>query len=206
MPPTGAISRYNPIVPTQEPPFPRPIPLRLAAALALSSIAHVTVLVTTREAHVQIDRRPVILNATLMPPSAGRPSPAVEPPQATGNLPDQSAPLPPPAKDIPAGAMPMNTPAGLAAPLDLSELEAVELLGSVRLVLRIYVSRLGKLERIEVLESVRVPADFLAAVMERLSSVPMVAAQTDHGPVAASFDIVIAGEPMAEGPGREKPP
>lgn len=177
--------------PSPPPSPPTPPPWRLWAALVCSVVLHLLMLFLSERGDYTAPPRAVtppvlatlrIATAVAPMPSAPSPPRPDEPPAAGGH----ATPEIPPA---------FTQPARFAVPPDFSPLQALPLVGPVRLRLRLHVSALGTLTRVEVLETDGVTGEFLATVQEQLEIAHYTWALAGSDPVPASFEILIKARP-----------
>lgn len=110
---------------------------------------------------------------------------------------------PPPAADYPfsvgqkvgADATPLSAKARFASPPDLSALEAVALAAPLRLHLRVQVTPQGRTGRVDIVDSLRVPVEFLAAVTEALAGARFIPGESGGTSVSSSLELVIEASP-----------
>jgi hypothetical protein len=75
----------------------------------------------------------------------------------------------------------------------------VPLTGPARLHLRIQVTSQGRAGRTEILESLRIPPDFLAAVSEAIARATFVPGQSQGTAIDSALDVIIEANPNPEG-------
>jgi hypothetical protein len=183
--------------------LPQPSPAerhgRLLAAGAASIALHVLVVAALAPPLPSpgMVRPPArILLAHLIPPAV--PPATTLPPPVVADIPEESPPSEPARGETSADGPPLLGRARFAAPPDFRRLEMLTMPGEVRLKLRVHVSALGKLERIDVLETTLVSAEFLSIVKAQLQAAAYVPARTESGPIASDFTVEIGGSPEPE--------
>lgn len=167
---------------------------RFGIALLASAILHALALGWPEEhrpaGRLPAQVRPTPLLTTLMHPSAAPTRPA--PPFPSPDIPVSVGPK------VGADATPLSRKARFAEPPDFSAAESVPLPGAVRLHLRIQVTPQGRAGRIEIVESLRVPADFLVAVSEAISRAQFLPGEASGKPIDSNLELVIEASPPAE--------
>lgn len=167
---------------------------RLALAFLASVVLHALALGWPHRGgsagRLPVQARPVPLLASLAKPST--PPSLAAAPVANPEVPVSVG------RKVGADDTPLAQKARFATPPDFSAAEAVPLVRAIRLKLRIHVTAQGRAGRIEILESLLVPPDFLAAVSETLAGARFLPGEAGGEPVDSSFDLVIDGNPPAE--------
>jgi hypothetical protein len=171
----------------------------LAKALVASAVLHALALgwpdAPIRAGRLPTPGFPTPLLATLVPPA-----PQLAPP-LTASLPPAVEAAASVGPKVEVGAAPLTLKARFAQPPDLSAAEAVPLTGPARLHLRIQVSPQGRPGRTEILESLRVPPDFLAAVSEAIAKATFLPAETQGAAIASTLELIIEASPTPDGTG-----
>lgn len=106
--------------------------------------------------------------------------------------PDQ-APAPPGRSATPAAGTLTQKPRFLVAP-DLSALEEISVPFSGSLTVRLYVSRLGTVDRVTLLKSDPVPKELVDGLVSRFKHAQLAPAQAGSEAVASTLDLVIRYE------------
>lgn len=169
---------------------------RLGAALLVSTLLH-ALLLAWPEWHRPAGRLPFQVRPTPMLASLKHPT--AEPTQPLPPAPMEEAPVSVGPK-VGTDDTPLSVKARFATPPDLSALEAVPLAGPARLRLRIQVTPQGRAGRMDILESMRVSGDFLAAVTEAISAARFLPGEAGGAPVGSSLELVIEASPQEGDP------
>lgn len=191
-------------------------PPSLLIALTVSAGLHVLLLALGGWLPLLYERapqhtRPDRLVARLQPPGDAAPPPAALP-DVRENLPtDALSPVPSPAiaaareavsaaPDLPpvqADLAGRTQAPRFVEPPQFRALETYPLTIGLRLSVRLYVSRIGHVERVDVLESGPVPNDMLDAIMTELYNARLTPARNGDEMVPATLDLVIGAEEIA---------
>jgi hypothetical protein len=172
-----------------------PLLVSLACSVALHTLVVVVTSMTKPTQHTQTPPPPPLL-AKLRATTSTNVTTVPEPPVGetlTEQLP-QSAAEPSQPSDLK-----LTRQARFAIPPDLHPLETVPLIGSTRLRLRLHVSALGTLTRIEILETQRVSGEFLATVYQQLEAARYTQALAGPQAVSGTFEILIEAQPELDG-------
>lgn len=132
-------------------------------------------------------------NVTLTVTLASNPQPE---PQKFAQADQPSVPPAAPASAAtPATDGPITEKARFLLAPDLSALEGIAVPLSGKLTLRLHVSSLGTVDRIEVMKSDLVPRELLDGLLEKLRQTRLTPALAGSQPVASTLDLVIRYEP-----------
>jgi len=174
---------------------------RLAGPLAASLALHLCIGWLFSAGHVQFLPRPG-KNLTLTVTLAGTQSAAPQKPAA------EAPPAAPP--EAPVQAVSPNTPGPITEKArflfepDLSALETIAVPLSGSLTLRLHVSSLGEVDRVDVLKNDPVPGELLDGLRDKLRQTRLSPAMAGSLPVASTLDLVIRYEtppaPLKRGP------
>jgi hypothetical protein len=165
----------------------------LLASVALHALALGWPQAPSRAGRLPTPGFPTPLLATLVAPA---PTPASPLPAAQPFSADTVASIGP---RVAAGAFPLTAKARFALPPDFSAAEAVDLTGPARLHLRIQVTPQGRAGRMEILESLRVPPEFLAAISEAMANAVFLPGETQGTPISSTMELVIEANPTPDG-------
>lgn len=164
---------------------------RLAGPFAVSLVLHLGIGWLFFSGHMQFLPRPgknLTLTVTLASAQNTAPQrPAADTPPAA----PPEAPVPAVAPSIPG---PITEKARFLLEPDLSALEAIAVPLSGSLTLRLHVSSLGEVERVDVMKNDPVPAELLDGLRDKLRQTRLAPARAGSQPVASTLDLVIRYE------------
>lgn len=187
-------------------------PPSLLIALTVSAGLHVLLLALGAWLPLLYDRapqhtRPDRLAAYLRPPAdvAAPPLPPAIPddqpaeatnlaPAAATTAPQEAAPGAPGLPAAQANRTGQTQAPRFVEPPQFRTLETYPLATRLRLSVRLYVSRIGRVERVDVLESGPLPNDMLNAIIAELYNARLSPAHNGGETVAATLDLVIGAE------------
>jgi hypothetical protein len=177
-------------------------PIEAGAALRRSLLASVLIhaliigAFSVRSPEPRLIRKPSLIQAHLLPtPTTSKIAPREEP-----SPPEPAAPT--------TGVSSARTPAHegtvtekavFIVPPDLSILESIPVIASGSITLRLHVSALGTVGRVEVLRSDPVPRDLMDGLLDAMGQTKLSPARRADGSAAASqIDLVIRVDPGAQ--------
>lgn len=167
----------------------------LARAIAVSVLLHLVAFSLleprTPPYHGSRALAPPLL-ARLQAPSSAPPLPPTPLPVDATETASLAKPTDPAAN---ADGAALTRKAGFALPPNFWPVESLSVAGTTRLKLRLHVSALGALQRIDILESELVTPDFLAAVYEQLELARFAPAESLGRKIPGAFEILIVAQP-----------
>jgi hypothetical protein len=195
---------YSPTMPDQDAPRRNTPPASAAADAALRRALLVSLLIHTvligvfsmRSPERRLTNKPSLIQAHLLPaPAAPTIAPRTEP-----NPPEPVAPpLGISSARAPAHEGTVTEKAAFIVPPELSILETIPVIAAGSITLRLHVSALGTLDRVEVLRADPVPRDLMDGLLDAMGQTKLSPARRADGSAAASqIDLVIRVEPGAQ--------